>query len=238
MPRVTVLLVSTDSPLVDTCREVIGSIGNLHPVVLSRSEEVEAYLRHEQLALVLLHVASKDDAEQASRLLRRIGSLQRPVATVVLGEQHEPHLALALPRQGVADYLSRPLDLTRLAYLIDSLTVRARYAPSWLASRVDGSPTRARRAGEQAAVISVTSTPTRRASEVGATVPEAVIKVGNDCLADCPFFSLDTLMEQVSLIASQDLVVLLSGETGTGKTRRAARRFIHDLSPRAKSRSW
>jgi DNA-binding NtrC family response regulator len=47
---------------------------------------------------------------------------------VVLGEQHNPEQALTLLRQGAADFLSRPLDLGRLAYLVDTLTVRARFA--------------------------------------------------------------------------------------------------------------
>ena len=80
MSEAKVMLVSSDPSLIETCGEVIASIGNLDPIVLSRSEEADIYLRHERLALVLLHVAGRAGAEQASRLLRRIGSLQRPVA--------------------------------------------------------------------------------------------------------------------------------------------------------------
>src|SRR5262249_40683376 len=43
-------------------------------------------------------------------------------------EGSNPEQALALTRLGVAECLCRPLDLNRLAYLIDSLTIRARYA--------------------------------------------------------------------------------------------------------------
>src|SRR5262245_3885981 len=38
------------------------------------------------------------------------------------------------------------------------------------------------------------------------------------------------LMEQVRRVAAQDTTLLLSGETGTGKTRLA--RLVHELSPR------
>jgi two-component system response regulator HydG len=41
---------------------------------------------------------------------------------------------------------------------------------------------------------------------------------------------METLLEQVRLVAGQDMTVLLGGETGTGKTRLA--RLIHELSPR------
>jgi transcriptional regulator with PAS, ATPase and Fis domain len=40
------------------------------------------------------------------------------------------------------------------------------------------------------------------------------------------------LMEQVRRIVPQDTTILLSGETGTGKTKLA--RLIHELSPRHK----
>ena len=41
----------------------------------------------------------------------------------------------------------------------------------------------------------------------------------------------DQLMSQVRQVAPQDTTILLSGETGTGKTRLA--RLIHQLSPRS-----
>jgi DNA-binding NtrC family response regulator len=44
------------------------------------------------------------------------------------------------------------------------------------------------------------------------------------------FHEMAELQEQVSRVATQDITVLLTGETGTGKTRLA--RLIHDLSPR------
>jgi transcriptional regulator with GAF, ATPase, and Fis domain len=41
---------------------------------------------------------------------------------------------------------------------------------------------------------------------------------------------METLLEQIRLVAAQDMTVLLEGDTGTGKTRLA--RLIHELSPR------
>src|SRR5204862_4360700 len=41
---------------------------------------------------------------------------------------------------------------------------------------------------------------------------------------------LDHLMEQVRRVAPQEITLLLTGETGTGKTRLA--RLIHDMYPR------
>jgi two-component system response regulator HydG len=123
----TVLLVSDDSSLVELCSGVIASIVNLRPLGLNQSEGVESFLQRDDVALLLFHLV-KRDAGGVGRLLRAIAFRQRPVATVVLAEQHDAEQALSLLRQGAADFLSRPLDLSRLAYLIDSLTIRARYA--------------------------------------------------------------------------------------------------------------
>lgn len=128
MPETTVLLVSGDPSLMESCFDVIASIANLHPVLLGQSREVDAYLGREELALLLLHVVHESDAAEAGRLLQAIAASQRHVATVVLSEQHSPEQTLALLRQGAADVLSRPLDLGRLSYLVERLTVRARYA--------------------------------------------------------------------------------------------------------------
>jgi DNA-binding NtrC family response regulator len=230
MPNVTVLLISSDPALIEACREVIEAIANLDSMVLSRCERADTCLQQEELALVLLHVVGSDDAEQASWLLRRIGSLQRPVATIVLAEQHEPQLALSLLRQGAADLLSRPLDLSRLAYLIDSLTIRARYTHSLLAQRAAGGRTPARSISEAEAVVSVRPTPADSAAAATASVPERMVKAGSDCPSDHDSAAMATLMQQVRLVAPQDMMVLLSGETGTGKTRLA--HLIHELSPR------
>ena len=45
-----------------------------------------------------------------------------------------------------------------------------------------------------------------------------------------PTEDMAQLMQQVERVAPQDTTILLTGETGTGKTRLA--RQIHDLSPR------
>src|SRR5205814_797249 len=57
-----------------------------------------------------------------------VTAARRPLAVLVLSDAYHASQALVLLRQGAADYLSRPLDLNRLAYLLETLTVRARYA--------------------------------------------------------------------------------------------------------------
>ena len=48
------------------------------------------------------------------------------VVTLVIAEEYNAEQAFSLLRAGAADYLDRPLNLRRLAYLMDVLTIRAR----------------------------------------------------------------------------------------------------------------
>jgi two-component system response regulator HydG len=84
-------------------------------------------MQESEVALVLVHMVHVTDADQISSFLRQLAAASRPLATIVIGDQENAEQALMLLRQGAADYLSRPLDLARFAYLIDTLTVRARF---------------------------------------------------------------------------------------------------------------
>jgi DNA-binding NtrC family response regulator len=129
MNQATALLLSRDPSLVEACQGVVRPISNLCLEVLPSLRDAEAALQREEVALLLVHLVQANETREVDRLLRRLASLQRPVATLVVLEQHDAKQTLTLLRQGVAECLSRPLDLNRLAYLLDALTVRRRYAP-------------------------------------------------------------------------------------------------------------
>jgi len=192
-----VLLISTDASLIEPIQEVVVSVRDLHLEVCADLEEAEFCLQQDAVVLVLYHLTSSTSTTEATRLLRSVAATERPVSTIVLSEQHEAKQALTLLRQGAADYLSRPLNLSRLAYLADVLTVRARLA------------------GVQ---------------------PRAVPAVAATGASDSgPHFAVHSeemkqVMEQVRRVIPQNTTILLTGETGTGKTRLA--RLIHEQSPR------
>lgn len=121
----TVLLVSTDQSLIAACCELVQSIDELS-LLDCHPRDVAAYVEREDVALVLVHLPEENSADEAAEVLQRVGATQRPVATLVLSDHYKPDQALALLRRGAADYLSRPLDLGRLAYLVDTLTLRFR----------------------------------------------------------------------------------------------------------------
>jgi two-component system response regulator HydG len=116
----------------------------------------------------------------------------RSAGVLVVTEVHNPAQGLALLRLGVIDYLTRPLDLNRLSYLIELLLVSARIEDRQSRSGV----------AEDRSV-------------------ERVGSRAEPCL-DGRAAEPDRLMEQVRQIAPLETTVLLEGETGTGKTRLGA----------------
>jgi DNA-binding NtrC family response regulator len=113
------------------------------------------------------------------------------VPVLVLSDEYHAEQALALLRLGVVEYLSRSLDLGRLGYLIDVLTL----APRHRTTRPD-----------QAV----------QALETPLSFPE-----GQDSFLFTPGGRMAQMIEQVRRIAPQNTTILLGGETGTGKTRLA-----------------
>jgi DNA-binding NtrC family response regulator len=149
-------------------------------------------LTREDLALVLVHQECVGDVDEVIRLLRVIAEAKRSLPMLVISNQYRAEQALALLRSGVADYLSRPLDLSRLAYLVDVLTVRAR-------------------------LVRPTIMP-----EATRTQIDPIHRLGEgDPFFFHPASAMERIMEQVRRVACQDTTVLLGGETGTGKTRLA-----------------
>jgi DNA-binding NtrC family response regulator len=131
----TILLVSTDSALISTVTGVVASLTNLRLEVLATPEEIGEYLQRHQTSLVLSHLPATKDSSRFRSLLKTISASAHGIPLLVISDTHQPEQALAFLREGVTDYLSRPLNLNHLAYLIDVLTVPARCATPPAASR-------------------------------------------------------------------------------------------------------
>jgi DNA-binding NtrC family response regulator len=189
------LLFSDDPELIATVREVAGSVRNLRLRVPGAMVECKVGHSVQDSALVLLHVSTDQHAERAAELLGDQAKTARPTPILILSDCHQSQQALQLLRKGAADYLSRPLDLNRLGYLIDSLTVRARYAES-----------------------------------ARAAVPVVASLGDEEAFLYNPSAQMGKVIEQVKRVAPRDTTILLTGETGTGKTSLA--RVVHEISPR------
>jgi DNA-binding NtrC family response regulator len=120
-------LISADPHLIAGVAEVMKSVADLDLHVVPGPAEATPHLRHGTPALLLVHLPEAADVAPVSRLLRQVVLSGAATPVVVLCDAYQPQHTLTLLRQGAADCLGRPLDLHRLAYLADTLTIRARY---------------------------------------------------------------------------------------------------------------
>jgi DNA-binding NtrC family response regulator len=181
---------------------VTSSINNLHVEPIALVSEASSHLEDNDVGLFIIHLTHETNTAEVTALLRSIAATGRSIPLLILSDQYQADQALALLRLGAVDYLSRPLDLRRLAYLVDVLTVRARCVGvgGRNLSNSPPEPAPVQTLGEQEPFLYY------------------------------PYADMGRMMDQVRTVAPQDTTVLLSGETGTGKTHLA--RLIHELSPR------
>jgi two-component system nitrogen regulation response regulator NtrX len=191
------LVYSDDSGLLSTIPQALGAFADLQIETVSTPEEMGNRLEAPDVALVLFHLRAEASADALCHHLQECKQSRRSVGTLVLSDRHRPEDELQALRLGAADFLDRPLDLNRLAYAVDVLTVRARYA--------------ARQAAE--------------------SDPQFASLSEHDPFLYVPSHDAEGWMQRVKRAAPCDATILLTGETGTGKTRLA--RLIHELSSRS-----
>jgi two-component system response regulator HydG len=120
------MLVSADNALITLVRGAVASLKDLCLEVVSEFDEACSRVERPGIVLVLAHLNQDCGIAKLTRLLGTLGATVQKTPTVVLSDQYYAEQALAMLRLGAADYLSRPLDLVRLAYLVDVLTMGSR----------------------------------------------------------------------------------------------------------------
>jgi DNA-binding NtrC family response regulator len=188
---VTILLISQDSSLSSAVQGVLSRIQGLKLEFVENHEEASERVAEKQVALVLSHLNPNCNVAGLTRLIGTIVARGQKIPIVVLSEEYHAEQALTLLRLGVAEYLSRPLDLGRLGYLIDVLTLSARRRP------------------------------VRPEPAQPAVHPQVPKIEGDEAFLFMSTGRMAQVVEQIRRIAPQDTTVLLGGETGTGKTRLA-----------------
>ena len=130
MPVSTMMLVSADQALIASVRGATNALKDINLEVVPGFDEACERVERCGLVLVLAHLSQDCSIAKLTRLLGTLGATTQKVPTLVLSDDYYAEQALAMLRLGAADYLTRPLDLVRLAYLVDILTVGARRGAS------------------------------------------------------------------------------------------------------------
>jgi DNA-binding NtrC family response regulator len=188
---VAMMVVSHDANLPLMIQGVVSQIRGMNLNVVQDHDAACDLVLGQRIALAVCHLTADCHVAGLTRLLSTLQALGQKVPVLVLSDEYHAEQALALLRLGVVEYLSRPLDLGRLGYLVDILTLSAR--------RGSAQPESAK----QPARVSLTAIP------------------GDESFFYVAGGRMGSLVEQVRRIAPQDTTVLLGGETGTGKTRLA-----------------
>jgi DNA-binding NtrC family response regulator len=169
-----------------------------------------------------------DRSEEAAvvALLHEIGSKRLNVPVFVILTEDDVYRRLRFFEYGAVDCLAWPLDLSRLAALIDVLSVRRRVESA---------------AAESAKLQRVLANSVAKPPEKTGAAKTGAAKGGSaNCVGSQPVVAgfvfasraMRELYQQIEAAADSDINVLLTGETGTGKSH--VSRAIHDLSPRRK----
>lgn len=173
--------------------------------------EVLPELQSSQVVACLAYVDEPGDEAAVVALLHQMRDKRLHVPVFVILSEADVYRRLRFFEYGAVDCLAWPFDLSRVAALIDLLSVRRRV--------------------EFAATENA-----RLQKTLGRAVPAppSAMKTSQPVVAGFIFASraMRQLYEQIQAAADSDINVLLTGETGTGKSH--VSRSIHDMSPRRK----
>jgi len=185
----TTLLITQDPSLVSAVNEVIQTIRGFRLLVVPDIDTAcNEILEHDEIVVTLVHLDGTTNVSGLTRVLQMDVPDRRPMVMIVISEHAHPEQALIFSRLGVAECMSRPLDLGRLSYLIDVLTIETRY----------GLPPRPR----------IVEPDLDEVRSLGDEPPFFFLPVGR----------MGRAIEQIKRIAPLDTTVMIGGETGTGKT--------------------
>ena len=190
------LLISADGNLCESVAGALSAVKSCDLEVLASFERSQSRLVSAEPSIIFYHLKGNCDHE-VIELLQFASSCPQQPPVVVISNKFDPAQAIELLRLGVADYLPRPLDLSRLAMLADIMTWRFRQPVMDKESR--STMGNVQRIGDE-----------------------------NPFLYCCN--ELSSVIKQVRSLAPLNTTILLTGETGAGKTRLA--RLIHECSPR------
>ena len=205
-----ILLVGKSDVLADSIQPELGRLlPGFRSQIVPAAQDVLDEIADPEVVACLAFVNDPSDEKAVLALLHGIGGKLLGVPVFTILSDDDIYRRLKFLEYGAADCLDWPADLQRVAAMIDVLSVRSRIEQRGLA----GGMTKSR----QPASTGKTSCNGKKLQPV---------------VAGFVFASraMRQLYQDIEAAADSDINVLLTGETGTGKSH--VSRAIHELSPR------
>ena len=125
-----VMLLSSAPSLRESVRAVISTIDSCDLEIASDITAALQLIQGNRIAVAVIHIPQGESGlESIAEVLWEAALLKNSLPIVVVSDDYNPAEGLTFLRLGVADYMTRPLDLQRLALLVDELSLRARQLP-------------------------------------------------------------------------------------------------------------
>ncbi len=204
MDALRILLAGRSPQFADTVGPALrGLLPDIEVRAIPEYGDAPAEMERGHVAAVLMFAEQPDDETRVAQVLEILQSKDLFVPVFVFAPDPDVYHRLRMLELGALDCLAWPADVSRLAALIDVLSIRQRIAPvpAPVPALVHSGSAR-------------TAPPREVAGFLFAT------------------HALRELYGQIEAAADSDATILLTGETGTGKSHVA--RAIHKLSPRRK----
>ena len=201
------LLVSHSQTLIHSIKEVAVECGAALEIAKFASVRDD----WQDVDVVILHLADEQDFRFAHLLLGRDSDIASRVRIAIVFEKSDPRRELEFLNAGAIEVFTRPLDLNRLSFAVNSVLLASEFRSKAREPRPRDSPRRAKARRESLSLAELRNQ----------AFTQGILFRSRKMLE---------LMEYLRHVIGRDSNILISGETGTGKTRLA--KLIHNLSPR------
>jgi len=128
MTPTRVIAIGGDSALSSALEELVQATRSCYFAAVEADDLADSLDAH-GAGLAILCCGPVLSPDRALALTGELMSRSPAIPAVVVAENHSPEQMLAFLQRGAVDCLPRPLNLARVAFLIDVLTIRARLLP-------------------------------------------------------------------------------------------------------------
>jgi DNA-binding NtrC family response regulator len=124
MNSARILLVANDTALIRFLSETVQAARGAFVEVVPRLENARAAAADADVALVIVHLRASDEIGDVARLREYLAECGSPGALLIVCDEYRTIQAKDALLFGAIDYLPRPLDRNRVAFLVEREVLR------------------------------------------------------------------------------------------------------------------